>query len=1029
MGKKIFRFLLIISILTGLTSATLAQRQTGTIKGKITDKEGDPLPGAFIYVSSEAMLGIRTYLTSETGAIRFPGLPPGIYKIIVEMPDFKTVNIENIIIRIGKTVTLKIILEKTSIEEEITGRIPSPTLDVESTKTAVNIDKELLKNIPFARNLHDIVNSAAGIVPEGVTYQKSSLIHGSTLRANTYAFDGLTMNDPAGMHLITNINFDAIEEVELETSARPAEVAFTDGGYINVVTKSGGNKFRGEINLYYTDDKLASTLRSEEEISDTGASPPALDKNLWDISFSLGGSLLEDKLWFFGNARLISQSRTTPFIPWTDPQGKGHDEFDRTNNEKMGFFKLTSQFIPQLKLSAMFNYVDRYRSVYESSVSWNLPEEATHILDHEKNYTAWGVLSYIINQNTFGDLKAGYIQHRLPLRLNEKGRDSSQYFNEGTGHLWGSAGFNETRLGKRFQAGANLTRFQDSFLGGDHEFKVGAEYEYAFGEWTTWKADNLFTHFGDPRYQDYYAHPYYFGQDVSPVTSNIVGKGKISFYLAGKEEGTLSPKNELRRLSFFAQDSATFGGRLTLHLGLRFDRSDTQLLAHTKEESGNPVSFKIGEELIEPLYGLNPYAENEVPEWKNMIVWNALSPRLGLSFDILGNGKSIFKASYSRYTEYLILDYLLDLNPFYARRSHQFFWFDEDGDEEVDENDTYTLYPEDYPLYEEEYYKKRIAPDIKAPYTDEITIGLDQEVFQDFSFRINYIYKTKKNIFENVLYDPDLDEDWYTIDQDTENWWIPFETTVPGVDDYADTEVTAYYWSNNAPALFYRVKNVPELKRKYQALEIAFKKRMSKNWQLNGSFVLSKATGNIGLNYDASSGFSRAADSPNYLLVNLPADSRLDFDRPLAIKLMGTYKFPYDFLLSFYYTYMSGAPWARSVTIIPPSSWIQDNNAYSAPVKVYLERPGTRRTEPYSNLDLRVEKEFRLGKSGRISAYVDILNALGNKYQNISQNDEGFWFPEAENTNQGTRVLSENYKKIISLSGTRIFRLNLALRF
>jgi len=57
------------------------------------------------------------------------------------------------------------------------------------------------------------------------------------------------------------------------------------------------------------------------------------------------------------------------------------------------------------------------------------------------------------------------------------------------------------------------------------------------------------------------------------------------------------------------------------------------------------------------------------------------------------------------------------------------------------------------------------------------------------------------------------------------------------------------------------------------------------------------------------------------------------------------------------------------------------------------------------------------------------LNALGNKYQNISQNDEGFWFPEAENTNQGTRVLSENYKKIISLSGTRTFRLNLALRF
>jgi len=1024
-GKKIFIFLLILSLSTGIASRAFAQGQTGSIKGKITDKAGNPLPDAFIYVSSPAMLGIRTYLSSKTGAIRFPGLSPGIYKIMAEKPEFKTVNIEDIIVGVGKTVNLDITLEATLIEEEITSNIPSPTLDEESTKTSVNIDRDLLNNIPFARNLHEIINSAAGVTPYSVPNQKASSVHGSTVRANIYTLDGIIMNDPSGMHLLTNINFDIIEEVELETAAHPAQVRFTEGGYINVVAKSGGNGFRGDINLYYADEKLGSTLRSEEEISETGASPPPLDRYLGDISFSLGGALLEDKIWFFTNARFISLSRTTDFIPWTDPQGNNHKEFSWQGNEKMGFFKLTGQFIPQLKVTGMFNYFERYRSASESPLSWNLPKEATQILDHEKNLTASGTLSYIFDQNTFGDIKAGYIEHTLPLRLDAKWRDNPQYFNEGTEHFWGSAGFNETQLKKRFQVGAYLTRFQEDFFG-DHEFKSGVEYEFASGKWTTWKTDNLLQHYfyGNP----YYFDPNYFGQAVSPVTGNPVDKGKVSFSIAGKTEGGLS-QNELSRLSLFAQDSVSFGRRLTLFLGLRFDRSSTKLLSSQKGESGNPVSLKIGGELIEPLYGVNPYSTNIVPEWQNIVVWNALSPRFGLSFDILGNGKHLFKASFSRYTEYLMLDYLRALNPFYARRSHQFNWFDENMDGIVDVDDTYTLYPEDLRSYSEEDYKKRIAPDIKPPYTDEFTIGLHQELFKDFSIRINYIQKTKRNIIENVLYDPDSDKDWYTIAQDTQGWWIPFETIVPEVDDFPDTQVSAYYRSSNTPVLFYQVKNVPELKRKYQALEVAFQKRMLNNLQLIGSLVISKTTGNIGLNYDASSGFSRAADNPNFLLVNLPEDSSLDFDRPLVLKLMGTYKLPYDFFASCYYTYMSGTPLPRSVTIIPPASWVQDNNAYSEPATVLLEKPGTRRAEPYHNLDLRIEKEFRFGSSGRISIYIDILNALGKKYSFISKNDGGFWFPDAENTTQGTRVLSENYKKITSLSGTRMIRLGLNLRF
>jgi hypothetical protein len=144
---------------------------------------------------------------------------------------------------------------------------------------------------------------------------------------------------------------------------------------------------------------------------------------------------------------------------------------------------------------------------------------------------------------------------------------------------------------------------------------------------------------------------------------------------------------------------------------------------------------------------------------------------------------------------------------------------------------------------------------------------------------------------------------------------------------------------------------------------------------------------------------------------------------------MGTYKFPYNFFLSFYYTHVDGTPWARSVTIIPPSIWGEAEDAFIEPVKVYLETPGSRRTIPYNNLDLRIEKEFRLGSSGRLSAYVDIKNVLGTKHDFTFQNDGGFWLPEAEFSTQGVRDLSSNYKNITLLSGTRVFRLGLRLRF
>jgi hypothetical protein len=331
-------------------------------------------------------------------------------------------------------------------------------------------------------------------------------------------------------------------------------------------------------------------------------------------------------------------------------------------------------------------------------------------------------------------------------------------------------------------------------------------------------------------------------------------------------------------------------------------------------------------------------------------------------------------------------------------------------------------------LLNSETAKSRVASDLTSPYTNEITIGFSQQLFSDFSIRLSYTSKIKKNVYENVLYSPDLEADWYTTEQDTEGWWVPFQTIIPEIDNYGDTSVTVYFPSTDAPLPFERFKNVSELSRKYRGFEIAFRKRMSHNWQLTGSVTLSQTKGNIGLGYFASSGATMAADTPNSF-VNINEDARLDYDRPFLFKLAGTYRFPWDIYLSFYYLYTSGTPWARTVTIYPPSQDGAENTVSSLPVTVFLENPGTRRTDPHQNLNIRVEKEFALSRSKRLGFVIDVFNVLGNQVINRVRNDGGFWYPTEENSKEGIRVVDPSYKTVTSVFGARSFRFGLNLKF
>ncbi|UCC39288.1 MAG: TonB-dependent receptor [Candidatus Aminicenantes bacterium] len=1035
MGKKITKVFFILCLSVGLITASFAQRQTGSIKGRVTDNEGDVFPGITVIAKSEALMGTRSYVTAETGSFRFPALPPGKYTITAKMPGFKTVQRGDITVRVGMVLTVDITMEMTVLEEEVTVIAASPVVDMEQAKVAVTMDKNLLRNIPMARDLYDVVNSAPGALSEGVEYRRTSSIRGSTIRGNTYALDGVDVNDPATRYLVTNINFDIMDEVEMVLGGHPPEVGYTDGAYINVVTRSGGNRFSGGTTLYYSDENMVQSIWPDEQIQALGVGKPVGSQSWFrfDGSLSLGGPIMKDRLWFFSSIQYIKRKQGTRFIPFTDPYlGRYHGLCDWTHEEKLGFAKLTSQLTSNIKLMGMFNFVERYQPMWEKPGGIRSPQ-ATHIWDHEKAYIGSGILSYILDQNTFFEIRVGYVHRWFPLLLQEEARDLPRIRN------WGempvditTADRNITYVREKLPTQAHFAHFHDSFLGGKHEFKSGVELEDAYTDIDTWRQDNLMWYWRNDS-------PYYYGTTFWNGVRDV-GYGRIYFYTCGPQEGSSRPVFKTRRIGAYIQDSVTFADRLTLNLGLRFDRSWGWQPAITKAACGNPLSIYVGENYVRPYTvarypetfpnGINPFGEVNTEEWKSTMVWNAWSPRIGLTFDILGNGKTVLKATFSRYAEYMMMQYFTPLHPFRNPLWVRFDWYDMNFNQQVDTGDDFTIYPTDYRVFDSSFSINRLDSDVKSPLNDEFTVGIWDELFKNFSLGVNFIYKEKKNILEDGLYAPDTDEWWYHMDQaGAKKYWVPFTAIVPS-EDYGDRTVTFYVRKNDAPDFFRRVSNLPELKRKYWALEFLFNKRMAEGWQFSGSVIYSKASGNIGVWLDETHGYSAAADSANYFVNSY---GRLSMDIPLQIKLMGTVKLPFCILLSAYYRDSSGWAWVRSVDIMPPSSWCEANNAYRDFYRVPIEDPGQpRRTNSWNTLDLRLEKEFKIGKSGRLGVFVDAFDFMSFSTLNLNVvvNDIQAYYPVAENDNTGDVVKYSDYKDIYSVSGgVRWFSLSIRFSF
>ncbi len=361
--------LLTISILFLLGISFSQITQTGTLNGRVTDTEGNPLPGVAVTTKSPALiLPQMTATTNESGYFRFPALPPGDYTVTFEISGFKTLVREGIKINVGVTTTLDVSLELSPIQESIVVTGQSPTVDRQRTTLVRNLTTEFLKSIPATRTLGTFLNMVPGVT--------SNTVHGSSERDNVYALDGVNITDPVTGTQAGSFSIDIMEELSVQTAGLPAEYGSVRGAVVNVVTKSGGNQFKGTLSTYYRDDEIKA-LKLKMQADNTKGTIFEGQKSGFDYEIepgiTLGGPIIKDKIWFFTNLSFYRSQEYYPGYPYDkQPTNTPLDYFN-----VYPYIKFTYQATPNDRIVLSYNFYDYRRhhrgaSAYDTEdTTWN----------------------------------------------------------------------------------------------------------------------------------------------------------------------------------------------------------------------------------------------------------------------------------------------------------------------------------------------------------------------------------------------------------------------------------------------------------------------------------------------------------------------------------------------------------------------------------------------------------------------------------------------------------------------------------
>jgi carboxypeptidase family protein len=710
--RKLLVFLLAVAMLPVLS---IAQVKGGDIYGTVVLADGSKIPGVMVSLSGERV-GKKSTISSEKGNFRFLNLPPGQYDLRFELEGFKTVNQKGVELSLGKSVTLNVLMETTTLQEEVTVSGKVGIIDTRKTQVGVNVTKEMIDSLPTARNPWTVLSAVPGIMVDRVDVggadsgqQSNFLAGGGDQDDTTWNIDGANVTDPSAIGAApAYLNINSYSEVQVTLGANDI-TAQTGGVQLNFVTKRAGNQTSGDFHLYVEDKSWEMNQDPTQYMTDNGLVVPGIER-LYQYGINLGGPIIKDKVWWFGSWGIQDIHKRTE-----------SGEEDATWLVS-GYGKLNFQF---------GNTSGDFHLSYDAKKKWGRTflsgsqQDAGSLWDQDgPGYLYYGGLSHVFGELML-NVKAVYSDGGFHLKPRgadvnpDSGNSEGNEFKiiDGWARAEGSAwdyGTNRNTL--NFAMDGNY--FLEGALGGDHEIKFGVDY---------YTADT--------------------------TTASLTPNQRISYvyrdnpswnYLRVQPNYILDV--HFQRISAYVQDTVTFG-KLTAAFGLRYDRETAKVNPFTQPyftwyEPGSPHH---GERMYDSQIAALNINEFDVPA-----AWDLISPRISFTYDITGDGKNVAKLSVGRY---MSQSGNALANNYVPYRYGFAYWTDANGDETPQFAEVGELYWDD-PFVQVNpatgMNNVDYASDYNTPYLDELTLMFEKALSDDLAVSLTGFYKKKHNLAYSV---------------------------------------------------------------------------------------------------------------------------------------------------------------------------------------------------------------------------------------------------------------------------------------
>ena len=981
MLSTLFALLVCVSTATAQTQIT-----TGVIQGSVSDATGAALPGVTVEARHLDTNVGRTLVTESDGRFVFLQLPPGSYRVTFSLQGFATMVQENIQLTVGQAITLPIAMKVSGVAETVTVTTATPVIETSRNASATTLNENTIETIPIlGRKFEDLLTLTPGVSvvqgPDGdeITFAgQRGVFNNISLDGGDYN-NGFFGEQAGGQRASIDITLDAVKEFQVIASGAPAEFGRTAGGVVNVVTKSGTNAVRGSLFHFQRMEGLTGDLSDGTKL-----------ENFHREQFggTIGGPLKKDKAFFFlategitGNferPNLSAQVGDTP-CPVSNPTLGQNEGLINVNGDcqrlaLLGFMQSrlgNEEGNPVTHPQKTFALLTKFDAVANPnnniSGSWNFNHS-------RKENETFDVATYgnsangiegdparinVVNLNWFSTLSPRmvneahftYSRESRPRTANDSNLAADTGMGFGPSFRFGNPFFlqpNVDELIWRTQLRNNV-----SIVSGSHTFKVG-------GEWMHTLNDQVFRGFFTGRYLFSsvtgflrYASPAAAGgfgpSTVSCSNANFTETryvtapaacpagfatdgGPLLFYLQGAGRTGLATdaagasKITNDEFSLFAQDSWQIRRNVTLNYGLRWD-------AQTMPDTVDPTTTAFAAYLNNPAFP----SDGTIPSQ-----WSMWQPRVGVAWDVKGNGRSLVRASWGVY--YARQNMLSQVGSVTTNGLQQQTIFASTQNLTAFGAPTPTwpgvVTPASLPAGQFPFFSgvRVFHRDYKNPHVFAYNVAYEQQLAPDWAGYVDFIWNEAKDLTR----------------------FLNFNRSEPAVCNNVSTNsCTALTYSGGpfAPQLDEVMVTNSFGESRYRGLTLGIRKRLSHGMQFDANYVIAKDEDNDSNERDPFTDRS-------FNFFDLSKDwGPSDRDIRHKVNMFGYFTIPHGFWANARVQYRSAQP----ITANPRQLNGVDRG-----------RNGERKDNEFFTFDWRLARPFRLGANSEVTPILEMFNTFNN---------------------------------------------------